>query len=87
MPILSLFMLKPLTLLILLFNGTYIGYLCLCGYDFQEKGSNCVIGTYISEVLVNDGYLCSRVYGNKSILAQLWFCIIGAFVMAVLPAD
>ena len=34
---------------------------------FRKRVVTASIGTYICGVLVNDGYLCSRVYGNGTI--------------------
>ena len=33
---------------------------------FRERVVTASIGTYIRGVLVNDGYLCSRVYGTAT---------------------
>ena len=37
---------------------------------FRKRVVTASIGTYIHGVLVNDGYLCSRVYGNLRLLVN-----------------
>ena len=49
----------------LLFDGYLYSlgtYVCV-GTTIQKRVATASIGTYIRGVLVNDGYLCSRVYG------------------------
>ena len=73
MPI-SLFMFKSLTpallyipvyLMICCLMGTYIHWVLMFVWVqlFRKRVVTASIGTYIHGVLVNDGHLCSRVYG------------------------
>ena len=74
MPI-SLFMFKSLTLallhitvyLICCLMGSYIHWVLMFVWVrlFRKRVVTASIGTYIRGVLVNDGYLCSRVYGMQ----------------------
>ena len=73
--IMPLFMFKSLTLA-LLYIPVYLMICCLMGTYihwvlmfvwvrlFRKRVVSASIGTYICGVLVNDGYLCSRVYGS-----------------------
>ena len=62
------------------------------GTLFRKRVVTASIGTYIRRVLVNDGYLCSRVYGILGI-CNLKFNIFlsGALylesLMSIVPAN
>ena len=63
----------PVYLMICCLMGTYIHWVLMFVWVrlFRKRAVTALIGTYIRGVLINDGYLCSRVYATPLALISL----------------